>query len=85
VNEQQDTLAQKVRDAFNNQVDSVTDVLLIPLSRWLVQVAAIAVGTCLGITLFVVLAWDQVESKMQNVNFNPSTTTTTTPTWPQSP
>jgi hypothetical protein len=77
VNEQQNTPAQDVRESLLNGLDAVMDSLA-ALTRWLVLVAAIAVGTCLGITLFVVLAWHQVESKMHDVNFNPSTTTTTT-------
>ena len=51
--------------------------------RWLVLVAAIAVGTCLGITLFVMLVAGLIANKMHDVDFNPFTTTTT-PT-PSSP
>jgi hypothetical protein len=46
--------------------------------RWLVLVAAIAVGTCLGITLFVMLVMDRVGQEMRQVNLDqfPSTTHT---------
>ena len=57
--------------------------------RWLGRVVTIAIGTCLGITLFVVLVMGRIEDKMRDVNFGPftTTTTTTTPTWslPHSP
>ena len=46
--------------------------------RWLVLVAAIAVGTCLGITLFVLLVIKQIGDAMPDVNFGPNATTTST-------
>jgi hypothetical protein len=54
--------------------------LLSALWRWLVLVAAIAVDTCLGVTLFVVLVLGVIRDKMHDVDVTPFTTTTTTPT-----
>ena len=50
--------------------------------RWLVLVAAIAVGTCLGITLFVVVVMGLVANQMGDVHLGPfaKTTATSTPT-----
>ena len=55
--------------------------MLSALWKWLLLVAAIAVGTCLGITLFVVLMMGLIAGKMHDMNVSPFTTTTTTPTW----
>jgi hypothetical protein len=78
VSEQQRITAQDVGDELLDAMAAIW--------RWLVLVAAVAIGTCLGITLFVVLVMGLIAGRMHDVNFSPFTTTTT-PTWslPHSP
>jgi hypothetical protein len=57
------------------------------LWRWLVLVAAIAVGSCLGIALFAMVAVliSAGTGTHAVIHFTPFTTTTTAPNWPRSP
>lgn len=67
------TTIEDVGNAFGDAIEG--------LWRWLLLVAAITIGTCLGITLFVLLVLGLIKDKMRDVNVNPFPTTTTSPTW----
>jgi hypothetical protein len=51
--------------------------------RFVVQVLTIAVGTCLGILLFVWVAWHIVENKLHDVQWptTPTTSVQPPPSW----
>jgi len=53
------------QDVGNELLDGLGAVF-----RWLSLVAAIAVGTCLGITLFILVVIDQVSDEMKE-DFGP--------------
>lgn len=56
--------------------DAFFDVLA-AIGKWLVQVAAIAIGTCLGIILFLMVAREYAGDKLDDVNLrylDPSST-----------
>jgi hypothetical protein len=76
--ERQPTRSQDVgKDAFN---------AMAALRRWLVLVAAIAVGTCLGIALFLMAAVLISGGRHVGIHIAPSPTTTTpTTSGPRSP
>lgn len=70
---------QSVQQTLELLGDALADIL-VAIWRWIALVAAVAVSTCLGITLFVVLVMGLIANNMRGVKIGPFTTTTTTST-----
>lgn len=75
----------KARDVGDDAIDALERI-----GKWLLKVATIAIGTCLGLLLFVFVVVYWMGYQLRDVDFPSSpfpkmtntTTTTTTPTQP---
>jgi len=76
------------RQPFNSpkeMTDELQKLLDRPIVQWLIRVATIAIGTCLGIILFVLLARSYVEDKLHEAVYPTTPTTSVQPTYSWTP